>query len=187
MLIFAACSEKELTHEEKLRQVVDIYIDDMLKNEPITEYSIDSLEINNITQKQILKKEALEYKAKTMEAMEKAKALGKKYQSTQSLVGIIEEHEGQGSTSNLGRTSMQEMKEEAELLMKEAKEMGELAKEKAQQWEIADSTSIVHYEVIARGSITSSKNVKKPATFPFHISKDYKILKEPMDLLKMPR
>ena len=61
------------------------------------------------------------------------------------------------------------------------------AEDKIEKWETADSTNIVYYEVIARGTMTSMKNVQKNSLFPFHISKDYKILKEPLDLLQMPK
>ena len=49
--------------------------------------------------------------------------------------------------------------------------------------EFADSVSVEFYEVIARGTVTSVKNVQKNAIYPFHISKHYKILKDPIELI----
>lgn len=43
----------------------------------------------------------------------------------------------------------------------------------------ADSTIVKFYDVMVKGIITIDDNVQKNVEFPFHISKDYKVIKEP--------
>ena len=93
----------------------------MLKSEPILEYSIDSIEINNITEKSRLLVESLADKKEASTKIEEAKELGKQYQSTKVLVDIIKEGEGESSTAKMGENSMNEYKEKADVLIKDAK------------------------------------------------------------------
>lgn len=176
-----SCSEKELSHEEKLKEIVEVYVSEMVQKEPVLDYSIDSLKISIITQKMLLEFEASDEENIAFEKLVEAKGLGEKFQDTKKLVALIEESEGQSSAVDLGLSSMREYKDNADVLVSEAKKMIDNVKDIKVRWKTADSTNVVYYEVFALGTVTSLENVKKSGTFPFHISPDYKIIKEPVD------
>lgn len=51
------------------------------------------------------------------------------------------------------------------------------------QAETTDESGTAYYEVIVTGSVTSNGGVQKKIALPFHISKEYTIIKEPKDIL----
>lgn len=165
--VLMSCSKKELSHEEKIKDVVEVYLTNFFKNEPILEFKIDSVNINNITPKIILEKEALKLNQETNEALNEATLLSEKAKNFQ-ILGLSTEH----------------LKEEFETYRKKAEESSALAQKKAQESLKADSVSVLYYDVEGRGTITTLENVQNNAIFPFHISKDYKITKEPTELRK---
>ena len=174
LTLFASCSEKELTPKQETRKVVETYLNNLFKDEPINGYKIDSLIIKDVTKKQELEKEAFKYKDLALKTLKKAKELGKEYQSTKELQNLAT---GLDASSTLNR-----LKQEFETLQTKIKEYSKQSQELAKKSQIADSITVLFYDVIARGTITSTNNVQKNAIFPFHISKDYKILKEPVEL-----
>ncbi len=176
LTLFASCSEKELTHKEQTRITVETYLDNLLKNEPISGYKIDSLIIKKITKKQELEKEAFKYRDLALKTLNKAKKIGKEYQSTKELQSLAN---GLDASSTLNS-----LKQQFKELQAQVKEYSKQSQELAKKSQISDSTTILFYDVIARGTITSTNNVQKNAIFPFHISKDYRIIKEPVELRK---
>lgn len=156
--LLVSCSEP--TEKEKIETVVKTYLSDLLKDEQIDSYSIDSLIVDNVTEKQKLEKEAFEYRDLVKENLAKAKELGVQYQLT----------------------NLKTLKDDFEVLQQDIKAYSQKAQETAKKSLMADSLEVLYYDVTAKGTIISTKNVQKNAIFPFHISKDYKILKEPLEL-----
>lgn len=173
LVLFTSCSEKEQTHDQKTRKIVETYIDNLLKDESIMEYKIESLVINNITEKQDLEKEAFRYRDLALDKKDEAKKLTKDFGGIRNIASL-----GDVDISEQRERYEQKIKE----ISKEALKYSELAKGLASQSLKADSTKVLYYDVVARGTITSLRNVQKNAIFPFHISKDYKILKDPIEL-----
>jgi len=174
LTLFTSCSEKEQTHKQQTRKTVKTYLDNLLKDEPITGYEIDSLIIKSITKKQEIEKEAFKYKDLATKNLNKAKELGKEYQNLKDL---------QSLTTGLDTSKeLNTLKQEFETLQTKIKEYSKQSQELAKKSLKIDSITVLYYDVIARGTITTSNNVQKNAIFPFHISKDYKILREPVEL-----
>ena len=174
LTLFTSCSEKEQTHKQQTRKTVNTYLDNLLKDEPITGYEIDSLIIKSITKKQEIEKEAFKYKDLATKNLNKAKELGKEYQNLKDL---------QSLTTGLDTSKeLNTLKQEFETLQTKIKEYSKQSQELAKKSLKIDSITVLYYDVIARGTITTSNNVQKNAIFPFHISKDYKILREPVEL-----
>ncbi len=158
--LLTSCLEK--TPKEQIETVVNIYVEDMLKDEPNAQYQIDSIKIENITEKDRLENEAVQAKILVKRKLEKAKELGKDYQILPT-----------NST-----------KAEFEALQAEILKLGENAQKWAKEAQTADSIQLLYYDVTAKGTITAPNGVQKNATIPFHISEDYKIIKDPIELQK---
>ncbi len=171
-VILTSCSGIEQSHKEKINLVVETYVSDLFKSEPILEQAIDSLNIITITEKKILEEEAFADNDKAFNLLNEAKEIGEKYQETRDLVNLIETYEGENDASSIGQSSMRKMKGKAEKMMDDAKKLYAKAKETAQKSLIADSVEVIYYKIIASGSITSLRNVQKRAVYYFHISKD---------------
>lgn len=160
LTLFTSCSDK--TPKEQIEVVVHTYIKDMLKDESNAQYQIDSIKIDNITEKDRLKSEALQLKTLSDKKLKEAKELGKEYQVLPT----------------------NSAKEKFEILQTEIVELHEKAKGLAQQSQTADSLELLYYDVAAKGTITAPNGVQKNTIIPFYISKDYKIIKEPTELRK---
>lgn len=158
-----------------MRTVIETYLDKTFKDEPIEGYNIDSLVIKNITEKERLKKESSKYVDLSLEQSKKSNK-------------VIEDYKNIRDIANLGGLDISKekakYKAKAENLLNKALEYKGMAEKLAKESLEADSTQTLYYYVIAKGTITSLKNVQKNATIPFHISEDYKIIKEPLEFQK---
>lgn len=162
-ILLISCSQKAPSKEDKIKEVTEVYLVDFFKEETNLTYEIDTLIIKEVTSKVELSNKALYLKKVSNKKLEKAKELGKEYQ-------IL---------------PIKSTKEKFEELQTEIIELHERAKELAQKSQIADSTKILYYDVVVRNTMTSTtNNVQKKGVFPFHISTDYKIIGEPLDLRK---
>ena len=188
-IISTSCTEPEPTHEERIDRTVRTYLDDLFSKETaIASYEIDSIEINNISPKVALKIRAIDKNKELQSLIDEAKELKKKYQDKKELANMYTElGQGEDAFTSSMNSDLEELneafkakKEEADLMLIEVESMYEDA-------EKADSTSIQYYEVIARGSVINNAGVKKSAIYPFHISKDYHILREPIELINRQR
>lgn len=174
--LFFSCTQNELTHNQKAQKTVETYLDNLLKDEPISNYNIDSLIIKDITEKQELEHEAFRYRDLSISSLEKAKDLGKEYQNKQELQSLVKSVDYS--------KDLKELKQEYETIKAKVEQYSKLAQSLAKKSLEADSVEVLYYDIVARGTITSLENVQKNAIFPFHISKEYKILKEPTELRK---
>lgn len=182
-----SCSQNEQSHEEKIRETVETYLDEMLRNEPITAFTVDSIEINNISPKTVLQLEVNEYLKQLQDKSEEAKALKLEVQEALDLKLLYDDVTGgeKDDFSSSNNKSLEEKRLEFKKLKDDCDTLLKIAELKTQELENADSTSVSYYEVIAKGKITTKSNVEKSAIYPFHISKEYVILKEPLELLKV--
>ena len=180
---FTSCSEKELTHEEKLKEVVEVYVADMLKSEPILEYSVDSIEIRNATPKDVLIDELTELSDTVKKMANRLKGLKKEFYDKQELIEMCNRLKNNKNNAFKLKNEMasKEINNNYEKLLAEANETFSLIKVKQKELLTADNKTIVYYKVFASTTITSIKNVIRKGMYPFHISKDYKILIEPKD------
>ena len=182
LTLFISCSEK--TPKEQIEVVVHTYIEDMLKNEPNAQYQIDSIKIDNITEKDRLENEAVHAQLLAKRKLEKAKELGEEYKSQNDLQAMMKSL-GSSNDDTFVKSSqndLDKMKAEFERLQAEILKLGENAQKWANEAQKADSIQLLYYDVTAKGTITAPNGVQKNAIIPFHISKEYKIIKEPTEL-----
>ncbi len=62
--------------------------------------------------------------------------------------------------------------------------LGKNAQKWANETQTADSIQLLYYDLTAKGTITAPNGVQKNAEILFHISKDYKIIKDPSRITK---
>ena len=183
--VLVSCAEKEKTHEEKIHDVVDSYLSVNLKGESIQSYQIDSIQINDISSQLKMKLEVKHLTEDLQAIIDEAKELKKEYQDAKELGAMYSDLTGgnQDVFSNSSNSTIQDLKKKFEAKKKEADELLVIVEQKEAEAKVADNTNVEYFEVIAFVSVTSSTNVMKQAQSPFYISKEYKILKEPSELL----
>jgi hypothetical protein len=188
-ILVTSCQEQELTYEEKIEQTVHTYLDGMFAEEgSIQDYEIDSIQINDITPKIALGLQAVDKNKELQAIIDEAKELKAGYQNKKELGEMYNElGSGNDAFSESNNSSLEELNEAYKAKKELADKMLIEVEALYAKVESADTVSLEYYEVIARGTITSVKNVQKNAIYPFHISKDYKILKEPLELINRQR
>jgi len=185
VILLTSCTQKEQSKEDNIKGVTEIYINDFFKDETDIAYVIDSLIIKDITEKLKLENEALYNKKIALKTLNEAKSLGKDYKEKKDLHDIM--LSASNGTKDAFITSSQNdldnMKSNFEDLQAKTLEYSNNAQLLAQKSFTADSLQLLYYDVVVRTTMTSTAtNVQKKGVMPFHISKDYKIIKEPLEL-----
>jgi len=181
LILFFSCSENELSYRQQIRASVKVYLDNKVKDEPNIKYRIDTLIISNITEKQEIEKEAFKYRDLALSTLSEMKELSIKFKDVKDLRNMMSELSNgkENAFTKSSNNDIGEMKVKFEQLQTKAKEYSKLAKKMAGKSLKADSTIVKFYDVMVKGIITIDDNVQKNVEFPFHISKDYKVIKEP--------
>lgn len=181
--LVSSCSGDSSTNG-KIKETVKAYLDNAAKKESISEYKIDSIIVKNITEKQKLEGEAFRYRDLALRKLEEVKENANEYQRKRDLHDLmLELSTSEDAFIKSNQNDLDRMKSEFESQQSEILGYSAKATEMANKSFKADSVKVLYYDVEAIVTTTSDNKVQKDLMFRFHISKDYKIIKEPLDFI----
>lgn len=181
-LFVVSCSSDEGMHEKEVQKVVLNYLDDFVRNElEYEEFTLDTLVVNDVSQKTQLMDEALSKNGEVQKIIDEAKVLRDEYLDIGELRSVL----GGGDRALDRAYKRDEAKLKAEFVKKrdlagEILKEVEILRNKSKE---ADSVAVIYYKVIVSGDVIKANDVQRSALFRFHLSPEYKIIKEPLDFL----
>lgn len=191
-VFLTGCSEQKLDTEERLKQVVENYmqinIKEGMKKYPEANFSLklDSLQIKDtITAKKKLGLEVLELKKKALKLTEEGNELAEDYQDKKELLGMYSDLSQKEDAYNVSaKHDLEKIKKQWEGKSKEAEKILESINVKMDQFQKVDSIKPLYYYVFSYFTLKDNKkDTQKDVFAPFHISKDFMIIKEPEEIL----
>ncbi len=188
-----SCSQPELTPEERMEESIESYLNTMVEQETSGKLNVDvsivmdSVEVvDTITRKKELGYELVKLQKDAIELAEQGKEIKKKYQDKKNLVAMYSDASGENDDAyaNTLKNDLESLNKQYKEKSKEASNMLLNMNELEEEMKQADSTVVLYYHVIAHYyAVDNSSNKKKEAHVPFHISPEYKVLRDARTIL----